>query len=146
MSINAPGIILLYLSNKNLISARPPGGDAVGDSPGNVRLMKHLFRGYVRDILPNCRHPVEVMLSLSMRGLLDVVRRTARLYSSLIYTIIILMYTVSLSLSLALHHLCLWRLFLTGFWADRFAKYLKMFHLTYFLYYKGLALLFGGFH
>ena len=28
----------------------------------------------------------------------------------------------------------------TEFWADRFAKYLKMFHLTYFLYYKVLAL------
>ena len=28
----------------------------------------------------------------------------------------------------------------TEFWADRFAKCLKMFHLTYFLYYKVLAL------
>ena len=28
----------------------------------------------------------------------------------------------------------------TEFWADRFAKCLKMFHLTYFLYYKALAL------
>ena len=28
----------------------------------------------------------------------------------------------------------------TEFWADRFAKCLKMFHLTYFLYYKILAL------
>ena len=28
----------------------------------------------------------------------------------------------------------------TEFWADRFAKCLKMFHLAYFLYYKGLAL------
>ena len=100
MSMNAPGIILLYLSNKNLISARPPGGDAVGDSPGNVRLMKHLFRGYVRDILPNCRHPVEVMLSLSMRGLLDVVRRTARLYSLNLYYNYPYGHCLSLSLSL----------------------------------------------
>ena len=28
----------------------------------------------------------------------------------------------------------------TEFWADRFSKCLKMFHLTYFLYYKVLAL------
>ena len=28
----------------------------------------------------------------------------------------------------------------TEFWADRFAKCLKMFHLTYFLYYNVLAL------
>ena len=39
-------------------------------------------------------------------------------------------------------HLCgayFWSL-QTEFWADRSAKCLKMFHLTYFLYYKVLAL------
>ena len=54
--------------------------------------------------------------------------------------IIIIIYTIighclSLSLSVAL----IFGL-QTELWADRFAKCLKMFHLTYFLYYKVLAL------
>ena len=57
-----------------------------------------------------------------------------------IYTIILLMDTVSLSPSLT--SVCgayFWSL-QTEFWADRFAKCLKMLPLTYFLYDKVLAL------
>ena len=48
------------------------------------------------------------------------------------------MNTVSLSLT-SVCGAYFWSL-QTEFWADRFAKCLKMFHLTYFLYYKVLAL------
>ena len=57
----------------------------------------------------------------------------------LIYTIILLMDTVSLSPSPLSCGAYFWSL-QTEFWADRFAKCLEMFHLTYFLYYKVLAL------
>ena len=56
-----------------------------------------------------------------------------------IYAIILLVDSVP---HLTSPHLCgayFWSL-QTEFWADRFAKCLKMFHLTYFLYYKVLAL------
>ena len=56
-----------------------------------------------------------------------------------IYTIILLMVSVSLSLSLSLCGAYLGSL-QTEFWADSFAKYLKMFHSTYSTYYKVLAL------
>ena len=55
---------------------------------------------------------------------------------AIIYTIILLMDSVPHLTSVVL---IFWSL-QTEFWADRFAKCLKMFHLTYFLYYKVLAL------
>ena len=59
-------------------------------------------------------------------------------YKIHIYAIILLMDTVPLSLT-SVCGAYFWSL-QTEFWADRFAKCLKMFHLTYLLYYKVLSL------